>query len=47
MGKWIGKNYFNLPWEHDADLRGGVHRNPTTPWADIVSDWYFRILKII
>ena len=26
-------NYYNMPWEYDADLRGGVERKGTASWA--------------
>lgn len=36
-------NYYNMPWEYDADVRGKVNR-PHTAWAQPFSAVYFGIL---
>ena len=35
--------YYNLPWEYDADIRGGVTRDYHKSWAGNARDWYFNI----
>ena len=42
--KTLNDNYYNMPWEYDADLRGGVTRSGTPPWATTVRDFYFDII---
>lgn len=40
----IDNNYYNLPWEYDADMRGGVVRDHAD-WANIISKFYMGIWK--
>ena len=37
-------NYFNMPWEYDADLRGKVTRPETPTWAATIHDVYFDLI---
>jgi hypothetical protein len=34
------KNYYNMPWERNADERGGVTRNYSS-WADSLASLWF------
>ena len=40
----IMENYYNFPWEYDADIRGGVTRNHAD-WAEWLSKLYFSRRK--
>jgi hypothetical protein len=31
----LQNNYYNMPWEYEADLRGGVDRDNIAEWASI------------
>ena len=37
-------NYHNMPWEYDADMRGGVNRG-YAPWAQTVSNIYWAVWR--
>ena len=41
--KTLNDNYYNMPWEYDADLRGGVTRNNVASWAPTIRDFYFNL----
>ena len=43
---WIVENYYNLPWEYDADIRGGVVRDHAR-WASPVSEYYMDFGEIL
>ncbi len=43
---FIQKNYYNMPWEYNADMRGGVNRG-YSDWAKITSDTYFFLLEVM
>ena len=32
---WFDENYYNMPWEYGADMRGGVVREDRASWAHI------------
>ena len=34
-------NYYNMPWEYDADMRVNVYREDHSSWANWVADLYF------
>ena len=36
----IKKNYYNMPWEYDADIRGGAKREHAW-WAKYLHGLYF------
>ena len=40
---WVDKNYYNMPWEYDADKRMGVSRDEHTESAEWASYFYFKI----
>lgn len=40
------QNYYNMPWEYDADVRGDVSRNHA-PWTDTLSDSYFSLMEVL
>ena len=40
---WAKRNYYNMPWEYDADVQGGVNRGGYSRWADPVSKIYMGI----
>ncbi len=44
---FIRANYFNLPWERDADRRGNVTRDEHTPESIVISFGYFLIWEIV
>ena len=44
--KLLNDNYYNMPWEYDADVRGGVNRNHAA-WASFVSEMYFALWGVI
>ena len=35
-------NYYSMPWEYDADMRGGVKRNHAS-WAEDIATEYFEL----
>ena len=37
-------NYYNMPWEYDADMRGGVNRGYSS-WAPGISDGYMSLWR--
>ena len=39
----VNQNYYNLPWEQDADWRGGVKRQNEHWLADSASSFYFIV----
>ena len=41
--KAASDNYYNMPWEYDADIRGNVNR-PHAVWAQPFSVVYFGVL---
>ena len=41
---WFSKNYYNTPWEYDADNRGGATR-PHSSWVDTVSRIYWALCR--
>ena len=38
----LNYNYYNMPWEYDADKRGNVNRDHAS-WSDSFADGYFAI----
>ena len=42
----LDENYHNMPWEYDADMRGGVNRGYSS-WADEASKGYFILWEIV
>jgi len=38
----LSNNYYNMPWEYDADSRGKATRNHAN-WADTMSELYFSL----
>ena len=40
----LNDNYYNMPWEYDADIRGGAQRDHA-PWSETISTAYFEILR--
>lgn len=40
---FIKNNYYNLPWEHDADRRMGIVREGHKAWAPIIADIYLSL----
>ena len=38
---WFDRNYFNMPWEYNADERGEVSSRTYAWWAKVVSDIYW------
>lgn len=40
---WADQNYYNMPWEYDADVRGGVNRGGYSSWANFASKLYMAI----
>ena len=43
--KTLNDNYYNMPWEYDADFRGGVTRNNVASWAPTIRDIYFDLIN--
>ena len=39
----LDTNYYDMPWEYDADARGNATRNHS-PWAGKLAEIYFAIL---
>ena len=42
----LNHNYYNMPWEYDADMRGDVNRSHAS-WSGIISDIYFAVQRIL
>lgn len=40
-------NYYNMPWEYDADLRGGVDRDDTAEWAGVAHAIYWITIWMV
>lgn len=40
----IYDNYFNMPWEYDADKRVNIDRDAHSTWAESVRDIYFKLI---
>lgn len=40
-------NYFNMPWEYNADLRGGVDRGERDIWVEVVNIMYWLTVEVI
>lgn len=37
-------NYYNMPWEYDADSRSKVNRGDSPTWAEPIRDKYFELI---
>lgn len=44
---WLPCDYYSLPWEHEADILGGVTRSNYEPWAVGVTGVYSVINDIL
>ena len=42
----LSANYYNMPWEYNADIRGDVNREHAT-WSETVSTVYFIIQRFL
>ena len=40
----LHNNYYNMPWEYDADIRGQAERNHDD-WAEVLSELYFIVVR--
>ncbi len=40
---WMYDNYYNMPWEYNADLNSGIVRPEHKPWAKGIHDLYWGI----
>jgi hypothetical protein len=43
----VYENYFNFPWEYDADRRGGIERETHAPWAGQLADLWFSFWEVV
>jgi hypothetical protein len=41
----LENNYYNMPWEYDADMRVGVSRPQHASWAGKIAIWYMEALR--
>ena len=40
----LRKHYYSMPWEYDADIRGGACRSTGyAPWAEKANVWYWGV----
>ena len=44
--KVIADNYYNFPWEYDADMRGGVYRPEHNSFSAFSSALYWSIIRM-
>jgi hypothetical protein len=42
----LNSNYYNMPWEYNADIRGGVNRGYAS-WSKIISTVYFGMQRVL
>jgi RHS repeat-associated protein len=42
---FLKNNYYNMPWEYDADMRGGVSRPQHNKYADYISKLYMCLWR--
>ena len=42
----LRRNYYNMPWEYDADRRGGVYRSDYAWWAERVSRFVIIVKSV-
>lgn len=45
LNKYPAEYYYSLPWEYDADMRGGVDRGDYQPWAGKYREKYFDLFR--
>ena len=45
LNKYAAEYYYSLPWEYDADMRGGVDRGDYQPWAEKYREKYFDLFR--